>query len=238
MENIPLYIPVVFIITTLITLAFLYKAARNRRSVLLVAFAWLGLQAVVGLSSFYLVTDTTPPRFGLAVIPPVLFITALFITKKGRRFLDSLDAKWLTLLHVVRLPVEMVLFWLFLEKYVPELMTFEGRNLDIVSGLTAPLVFYFGFVRKKANRTVLLVWNFLCLALLFNIVINAILSAPSNFQQFAFNQPNVGVLYFPFVWLPAFIVPAVLFSHLASIRFLLRYSANAIPQQTGFATIA
>jgi hypothetical protein len=29
-------------------------------------------------------------------------------------------------------------------------------------------------------------------------------------------------LYFPFAWLPSFIVPAVLFSHIASIRNLLK----------------
>ena len=40
------------------------------------------------------------------------------------------------------------------------------------------------------------------LALLVNIVGNAILSAPFQFPQFAFDQPNHAVLYFPFIWLP------------------------------------
>ena len=60
------------------------------------------------------------------------------------------------------------------------------------------------------------------LATFINIVVNAILSAPFTFQQFAFDQPNVAVLYFPFVWLPCFIVPVVLFSHLVLIRQLLK----------------
>jgi hypothetical protein len=55
---------------------------------------------------------------------------------------------------------------------------------------------------------------------LLNIVINAVLSIPSPFQQFAFEQPNVAVLYFPFVWLPCCIVPIVLFAHLAAIKQL------------------
>jgi hypothetical protein len=53
-----------------------------------------------------------------------------------------------------------------------------------------------------------------------NIVVNAALSAPVPFQQFAFDQPNIAVLYFPFVWLPGFIVPLVLFAHLAAIQKL------------------
>jgi len=35
-----------------------------------------------------------------------------------------------------------------------------------------------------------MLWNFVCLGLLLNIVINALLSLPSAFQQFAFDQPN------------------------------------------------
>jgi len=222
MENIPFYIPVVFIVTTALTLLLLYKASRNAKIVLLISLLWLAVQTGLGLNEFYLVTDTIPPRFAVAVIPPVLLIIGSFITKRGKAFLDKLDTKWLTLLHTVRAPVEMVLFWLFVQKYVPELMTFEGRNLDILSGISAPLIFYFGYVQRKLGRNMLLVWNFVCLALLFNIVIHAMLSAPSPFQQFAFDQPNVGVLYFPFIWLPSFVVPAVLFSHLVSIRQLIR----------------
>jgi len=53
-----------------------------------------------------------------------------------------------------------------------------------------------------------------------NIVINAILSVPTPIQQFAFDQPNIAILYFPFTWLPCFIVPAVLLSHIVSIKKL------------------
>jgi hypothetical protein len=55
-----------------------------------------------------------------------------------------------------------------------------------------------------------------------NIVTIAILSAPLPFQQMGFDQPNVGVFLFPFIWLPALIVPLVLFSHLVCIYQLVR----------------
>jgi hypothetical protein len=127
----------------------------------------------------------------------------------------------MTLLHIVRIPVEIVLFWLFLYKVVPELMTFSDRNLDILSGLTAPLVYYFGFSKRRLNPKLMLSWNIICLGLLINIVVHAIFAAPFPFQQLAFDQPNIAVLYFPFVWLPCCIVPLVFFSHLASIRQLI-----------------
>jgi hypothetical protein len=100
-------------------------------------------------------------------------------------------------------------------------MTFEGRNFDILAGITAPIIYYFAFVKKIIPNKFLLVWNIFCLALLINIVINGVLSIPSPIQQFAYDQPNIALLHFPFVWLPCCIVPIVMLSHVISIRKLL-----------------
>ncbi len=222
MENLPIYISIVFILTTFLTVGLFYRAANNSKITLAVLLLWLTVQTMVSLSGFYTITNNFPPRFILLVLPTLLFIIALFATAKGRQYIDSLDAGRLTLVHIVRIPVELVLLWLCIHKMVPQLMTFEGRNFDILSGLTAPVIFYFGFVKKQINKNLILLWNFLCIGLLFNIVINAVLSAPFPFQQFGFDQPDIAVLYFPFVWLPCCVVPLVLFSHLATIRQLLR----------------
>ncbi|MFD2555125.1 hypothetical protein [Sphingobacterium tabacisoli] len=135
--------------------------------------------------------------------------------------MNGLSIIKITYLNIVRIPVELVLFWLFLNGAIPELMTFEGRNFDIIAGITAPIVAYFGLVKGKVNRKIILGWNFVCLGLLMNIVIHAFLSAPSPVQKIAFEQPNIAILNFPFSWLPTFIVPVVLFGHLVSIRQLL-----------------
>lgn len=221
MEKLPVYIAVVFICTTLLTVTFFYKASHHSKATLLILSGWLLLQAMIALPGFYTETRGMPPRFMLTIVPPLLFITLLFATTKGRQYVDSLDIKTLTILHVVRVPVEIVLLWLFLQQAIPQLMTFEGRNFDLVSGLTAPIVYYLGFVKKQFGFKLIIAWNVICLGLLINIVINAVLAAPFPFQLFAFDQPNVAVLYFPYVWLPACIVPLVLLAHLVAIRQLL-----------------
>ncbi len=221
-SNLPIYVNIVFILTTLLTIFLFYKATNQSTITIVILFSWLLLQAILSLSGFYTITDTFPPRFALLALPAVLLIIGLFVSAKGRAFIESLDAKTLTLLHMVRIPVEICLYWLYLNKTLPQLMTFEGRNFDIIAGLTAPFIFYFGYIKPQIHKTVLLLWNFFCLGLLFNIIVNAILSAPSAFQQFAFDQPNTAILYFPFVWLPSCIVPLVLLAHLASIRNLLQ----------------
>lgn len=220
MEKVPEFVSTLFILTTFITLYLFSRATSKPRVVLLVLLAWLALQGFIALSGFYTVTDTFPPRFLLGILPPLAFIFFLFLSPRGRLFIDSLDLKMLTLLHVIRIPVELVLFWLFSYKTIPQLMTFEGRNFDILSGISALLVYYFGFIKKSLDKKFILAWNFICLALLANIVINAFLSAPFPFQKFAFDQPNIAILYFPFIWLPALVVPLVLFSHLVAIRKL------------------
>ena len=220
MENLPQYISIVFCLTTFLTIAIFYKASHYSKPTLVILLIWLTIQTIVGLSGFYIITDTTPPRFLLLPLPPLVFIMGLFATKKGRKYIDGLDLKYVTLLHIIRIPVELVLLWLFVHKTLPQLVTFEGRNYDILSGLTAPIIFHFGFIKNSLSKKIILIWTFICLGLLLNIVANMVLSAPFPFQKFAFDQPAIAILYFPFIWLPSCIVPLVLFSHLTSIRLL------------------
>lgn len=231
LDNLPVYISLAFGMTTLATL-FLFiwtirnsAAAQTRKTatpVLIGLSIWLVIQAMLSLKNIYNTnTHTLPPKILLAgVLPTFLTILLLFVTAKGRQFIYSLPLKNLTWLNIVRIPVEIILFWLFLHKAIPELMTFEGRNFDIVAGITAPFMAYFGFTKAKLNRPLLLTWNLICLALLLNIVVHGILSAPTPMQQFAFDQPNIAILYFPFSWLPTFIVPIVFLGHLISIAQL------------------
>ncbi len=232
-ENLPPYIAIVFILATILTVLLVFwtirssvlQATRHKAfTVVIIMMFWLILQAALSLRNVYSEhLDAMPPRlFLLGVLPALLVIVLLFATANGRRFIDSLPIKNITYLNIVRIPVEVVLLWLFLNKAVPKIMTFEGRNLDILSGITAPFIAYFGFTKKSIGRRVILVWNFVCLALLINVVVDAILSVPTPLQQLGFDQPNVAVLYFPFAWLPVYIVPVVLCGHLASIRQLTK----------------
>lgn len=216
------YIVITFVISVILTYLLFIAATKNKFLPSIVIFIWLAITGLLAISGFFKDSAGMPPKFTLAVAPALLFILAIFITKQGKNFINNLNLKSLTILHIVRVPVEVVLYWLAVNKAVPELMTFEGRNLDIVSGITAPVIYLICFKGEKIrNRQLLLIWNIICLGLLFNIVTNAILSAPFAIQKLAFDQPNIAVLHFPFVWLPSFIVIIVLFSHLVVIRSLL-----------------
>jgi hypothetical protein len=184
--------------------------------------AFVAVQGIASILGFYSNFTVLPPRIPLLVLPSFAFIALLYAFPGSRQFLDTMDQAWLTFLHIIRFPVELVLYWLFMCNLVPELMTFEGRNFDVISGISAPFIAYWSYVKKRIRKSWLLLWNFACLGLLLNIVIHAILSAPSPFQQLAFDTPNTGVFYFPYAWLPSIIVPIVFLSHVICIRQLIR----------------
>lgn len=222
MNNVPLYLPLGFVATVLLTCYFLVKAAHGNKIVASLLIIWMIGQGTIAATGFYTNTQALPPRFLAMLLPPVSMVIILFATVKGRNFIDLLRPDQLTLLHVVRIPVELCLFSLYTHQLVPQLMTFEGINFDIISGITAPLIAYLGYYKKHLNKIVLLIWNLICLALLINIAYHGVLSVPTPFQRFGFEQPNIGLTYFPYVFLPGLIVPAVLFAHLSSIRQLLK----------------
>lgn len=216
----PLFLPTFFIVIAIATWILLYRATNAAWFLWLLALVWLPLQIILSANGFYLDTTSMPPHFALAILPPVLFIAYLAVFQR-KRLVDGNSLKYLTLLHTVRIAVELALFYLFEMGKIPRLMTFEGSNPDIISGITAPMV-WLAYGRGMIGNRGLLIWNVACLGLLFNIVVRAILSAPTPFQQFAFDQPNVAVLKAPFVLLPSFIVPAVLFAHVAAIMKIER----------------
>jgi hypothetical protein len=224
MNNLPLYISILFAGTTLLSIVLFYLAAHRSRTILLVLLSWITVQGIIGLSGFYTITSGIPPRFALLILPPLLCIVLLFISPSGRRFIDGLNLKTLTILHIVRIPVEIILYLLYLHQAVPQLMTFAGGNWDILSGVSAMIVYFACFTPVMKRKYFLLGWNIACLILLINIVSHAVLSAPFSFQQMAFGQPNIAILYFPFIWLPCCVVPIVLLSHVAAIRQLLKQS--------------
>jgi hypothetical protein len=221
MSNLPLYLHFAFFLTTLLTLYLLTGAARPSRRELAAIAGWLLLTGGLAAGGFFTDFQAAPPRLLLALLPSLALLLLLFVTPRGRARLDRIDGRKALLVHSVRLPVELTLWGLSHYGAVPLLMTFGDGNLDILPGITAPLVYV---ARQKGwmGRRAEVAWHLLSLALLFNIVARAILSAPSPFQQLSLDQPNVAVFYFPFVWLPAFVVPAVLLAHGAALRQLLK----------------
>lgn len=226
MQDIPTWLSFSFILCCLFALFCFHTSNGKSLKLTAIVAIWAVVHAGLALQGFYENTTAVPPRFAL-VIPPAFVLIIWGCLPRNAEWLErSRNTRWSTLLHTVRIGIELVLWKLAALQWVPELMTFEGRNFDILIGISAIPVAYLVW-RQKLGRNTLLVWNVLGLGFVLFILCNGILSSELPFQQFAFEQPNRAVTIFPFVLLPALVVPIVIWSHLSDILILLRAKDGA-----------
>jgi len=214
--DLPVWISILFLITTVITIVFFHFSNGKPLHITGLIIIWSVAQSIVAYAGFYHTSNTMPPRFALVLIPTTLLIVYGLLPRQRHWLITNRKTRVSTFLHSIRLPVEIVLFELYVHKTIPELMTFSGRNFDIIMGITAPIMGVL-LLSGKLNKKALLAWNYVGLALILFILANGILSAELPFQQFGFEQPNRGINYFPFILLPATVVPIVIWTHLSDI---------------------
>ncbi len=124
LENLPLYLNIGFILTTVLAVGMVILliqtsskpiAARTARGVIAVITLWLSIQALLSLQGIYTNSpESMPPRIILfGVLPALTAVIVVFNTKKGKLFIDRLSMQMLSYIHIVRIPVELVLYGLF-----------------------------------------------------------------------------------------------------------------------------
>jgi hypothetical protein len=158
-----------------------------------------------------------PLNFLPVIAIPIIVALVFIPSKKLGEVLRHIPPANLIRLQSFRLFVEVLLWMLFIDSVLPVQMTFEGRNFDILSGLSAPVIAIL-VSKGKISRTGVVIWNIICLGLLLNIVITAILSTPSPWRVFMNEPANYIVTYFPISWLPGFLVPLAYYLHFMSLR--------------------
>jgi len=215
MAHLPFYIYLIFALSVLLASVIFFKASHNSKFFLILALVWMLILSFLSVSEHSTFTKSLLPIFPALTIPPVLLVMALFFTKKGKEFIKRLNIKTLTILHCDRIFVELGLIGLAAYHVIPKSLTFEGKNFDILIGLTAPAIYYFGFVKVRLSKSIIILWNIVGLTFLFNVIFRTV------YTVLVLKQPNFALGYFPFYLLPALIVPLVMLSHLASIRQLL-----------------
>jgi hypothetical protein len=191
------------------------------RFVLIITF-WIIIISGMSLTGISQKFEIFPLNIAPFLFPPlVLSIWLSFFYKPFYEFLKQIPQSWILYLQFFRVPVEIFLWMLYENNSIPIQMTFEGRNLDILTGLTAPLAVWLFSGEGKENKWALVIWNLLGVGLLINIVGTAILSMPTPIRVFMNEPANVIVTHFPFVFLPTILVPLAYYLHFFSLRKLL-----------------
>lgn len=210
------FIALVAILYSVLVIGVLY--ARNRAGdpsqfpVYIMRFCVGGFLLVTGLLALqgsFADMSAFPPRVAIAALVGFFGSVAFALSSRVGEWLRFLSQSWIVALQSFRFFVEMILFYLAKTPLMPAVMTFEGRNFDILIGATAPLIAYYVNKNKNApSRTSALLygWNTLGLLLLTQVVVTALLVRP------------IAVGQFPYVWLPAFLVPYAFLLHFLSLR--------------------
>jgi hypothetical protein len=230
MNDLPSYVSYTFIACVLVTLGFIYYAvsqaspAKKHATTIVmmtIILAWFFIIGGLSYANFFLDFVSTPPKLMLATGFVFLLMVALFSIKKARDFICKMPLTTLTYVHMVRIPVEIVLWWLFLKGLIPVEITFEGMNFDILSGISAPFAALFLLGKKSKSTISAILWNMITAGLLLNVAIRAIAATPYFHVPDGIEVLNIAVFYFPFIFLPLFIVPVALFCHIASIYIMV-----------------
>ncbi len=186
--------------------------------VILGFITWLLLTSLFAVSGMLKDFSSLPPRLILVLIPALICSLSFTLHPRLKQLWQTTPMIWLISFQLFRLPVEIMLWMLAHEGVAPPQMSFEGRNWDILTGITAPFAAWLWLKQPKQRNQIALIWNLLGLSLLLNVVTVALLSVPTPFQLI---QPaNTFIAEWPYVWLPAVLVPFAYTGHFIALRQL------------------
>jgi len=193
------------------------ELVRRNKEVGGVFFVWLVVTGILGCTAKLHDFSETPPRIVALIVLSVVGVYFGSYFSAARKLMESPGLAWLIGLQVFRVAVEIFLDLGYRAGFVPVQMTLEGRNWDALTGLTAlPMAWL--VAKQKAPRWLIYAWNTMGLALLLNVVTIAALSMPTPLRQFQNEPANTFVTYFPYVWLPTYLVQVAWMSHLLIFR--------------------
>lgn len=176
---------------------------------------WVIFQSTLSLNRWYM------DRTGAPLLFPYLFTSgcmlAILIIPRLRIWACGLRIEVLIALQLLRLPLELLLQWSARFRQSSWELTSYGGSVELLFGLTAPLMIWLLRKQTRPARWVLLSWNSAGIIALIVLWLKGLLGAPSSIQSRAFDTPNYLLVHFPGSWIVTVIIPVLLFAQLAVI---------------------
>lgn len=184
---------------------------------LLVIGGWLAY--ITLLSTTNLLTNTQSSfRIPVLVLLPVSgFITYFFLSNKFKVFVTCFPKMMVVYGQTLRIAVELLIYGSYVQGVIPAHATFEGYNLNIVVGLTAPVIGCMAFLSKTLPSKTLVLWNIVGMGFLAveMFVFMATLLCPELCGLEHTFSPEFGTM--PYLLLLSVFIPSSVFMHLISI---------------------
>src|ERR1700722_14019830 len=202
-------------------------AARNTVLTLgSILFGWLAVALSLGwLGIFRSASNQPVPYIAFAIGIPIV-TGALLIrgSRQVREFVHAVPQNWLVGFQFYRV-IGVTFLVLQANGLLPGVFALPAGYGDTFVGVTALLV-AIGYARyhSKCDPLVFL-WNLVGIADLVIAITTGFLSAPSRFQIFSLQAPNLLIGSFPLVLIPIYAVPLSVVLHLASLSKLHQRTA-------------
>ncbi len=177
---------------------------------------WLAFIAMMARSGFYQDFHSLPPKIAFAIVPTLIAVIILGLSRNVKAIADALPPSWIIGLQSFRILIEIVLWQLVLQGRIARMMSIEGANYDLITGATATVIGW--IAARTGNGPLQRAWNIMGLALLANVMVRGMLNMPTRFRFLHDEPANTIIAAFPYIWLPCFSVAVALFLHIVSLR--------------------
>lgn len=187
----------------------------------MVALAWIAAWSGLALADVWRQPppEGLPPRiilfFGGANLGAIMFAFSPW----GKRLALRTAFAGLVAFHAFRLPLEWVLHAWGEQGAIPMAMTWEGQNLDVVTGVLA-LGLGLWSLRAHLSRTALWGFQLVGFGLLINVGVTALTSVPGPFYHPGRTPPLLIGFDFPTTLIGPICVAGALAAHLILFRAL------------------
>jgi hypothetical protein len=203
-----------------------YLPAGRALAGIAVIAVWLGYAGAMGY--FGIVGDPArmPPGILIMLAPIIAFVVVVLgRSPVGRGLASAVPLAVIIALQTFRVGVEATLSSLHAAALTPRLLTLAGGNVEILVGLSAPVIALIA-TRGAAGRRMVLAWNVIGLLSLLNVAARAVLTAPGPLNFIHAEAPNVAMGMFPFSYIPGFMAPLAMMLHVLTFRALRAGAAD------------
>jgi hypothetical protein len=177
---------------------------------------WCAYNGILGYSRVVAGSLFGIPGIVALVAPVFTFLTVvLVISPVGRYVAINISLPLLIGLQAFRVGVEWTLHRLWVAGAVPRLLTLTGGNIEILIGLSAPIMAWIS-LRGIRGRRIATGWAVLGLLSLVNVSVRAVLSGPVHVLHT--EVPNVALGMFPFSFIPGFMAPLAVVLHVLALK--------------------
>ncbi len=160
-----------------------------------------------------------PPKGpALLVLPAFTFIGIFMYYHRNKKWIGHIPIYALIVFQVYRIMIEILFVYSVKNGTLHPNMTIEGYNYDMVFAFTSPIIGWLVYKKIKGYKTIALFWNYLGLLVIASIIFIVVTTV--YFPGFYSNNLNsvpkeFGM--FPFVLVPAFLMPLAVFIHILTI---------------------